>query len=109
METQKFEHWAIVEVMGHAKFAGWVTNQALGGASLIRVDVPAVGGRQAFTKLFGAGSIYCISIVTEAVARAVAESLRNEPVHAWDLPKRELIGSDAKCGHGTDPDDYDDI
>ena len=55
MEEQKpFDQWAIVEVMGHRSFGGRVTEQTIGGTSFIRVDVPAVKDRPAFTKLFGA-------------------------------------------------------
>jgi len=68
-DSRAFECWAIVEVMGHRQFAGFVSEQAIGGSSFVRVDVPAVDadGEQlpAFTKLLGAGSIYAISPCTE--------------------------------------------
>ena len=50
-EQAKFEGWAIVEVMGHQKYAGFVTTEAYGGA----------------------GSIYCITPCTEEVARKATE------------------------------------
>lgn len=53
----KFESWAIVEVMGHSRYAGFVHEQSIGGASFVRVDVPAVEGRPEFTKLLGQSSI----------------------------------------------------
>lgn len=84
--SDKFDQWAILEVMGHQKFAGRVTEQAIGGASFVRSDIPETEGRPAFTKLFGGGSIYCLTPVTEEVARALAAKLRNEPVQPWDLP-----------------------
>ncbi len=37
-----FDTWAVVEVMGHNTYAGRVTEQAIGGASFIRVDVPEI-------------------------------------------------------------------
>lgn len=99
-EQAKFEGWAIVEVMGHQKYAvGFVTTEAYVGAVLFRVDVPGLQARprtlewneyisgrsylagtivveeavQPFTKLFGAGSIYCITPCTEEVARKATE------------------------------------
>lgn len=85
--ADKFDQWAILEVMGHQKFAGHVTEQAVGGASFVRIDIPEGAGRPAFTKLFGGGSIYCITPVTEEVARALAARIRSEPVQPWELPE----------------------
>lgn len=87
METaERFETWAIVEVMGHRTFAGLVGEQTVGGASFVRVDVPATNGRPAFSKLFGAGSIYCISPCTEETARRVADGLRARSFELYALP-----------------------
>lgn len=38
------ELWAIVEVMGHARYAGRVSEYAELGVPLVRVEVPAVNG-----------------------------------------------------------------
>lgn len=78
--------WAIVEVMGHKKFAGFVSEQVLGGASFVRIDIPAVDGQAEFSKLFSAGSIYCITPVVEDIARGMAGTYRERPVQAYDLP-----------------------
>ncbi len=86
MESKGFSEWAILEIMGHNTFAGKVSEQTIGGASFVRVDVPAVDNLQAFTKLFGASSIYCITPVTEDVAIARAKTLRQQPMSVYDLP-----------------------
>ena len=65
-QSERFEEWAIVEVMGHRRFAGLVTEQAIGGASFVRIDIPEARDLPAFTKLFGGSSIYCITPCTEA-------------------------------------------
>lgn len=83
--ADKFDQWAIVEVMGHQRFAGRVSEQAVGGANFVRVDVPAIDGQPEFTKLFGPSSIYCITIVTEEIARTAAASMRIVPVSAYDI------------------------
>ena len=36
-----FEGWAIVEMMGHQREAGFVTTENYGAASLFRIDTPA--------------------------------------------------------------------
>lgn len=99
-DTKTFESWAIVEVMGHRQFAGWVTEQALGGASFVRVDVPAVQAEgedlPAFTKLLGAASIYAISPCTEETARAFAARARVRAFSVYEAP-RLPAPSDRTC------------
>ena len=85
-----FTGWAIVEIMGHQKYAGQVSTQAIGGASMVRVDVPEIEGHAAFTKLFGASSIYCLTPVDELVAKAMAKSLRKAPVDIYEFPKEVI-------------------
>ncbi len=57
--TSMFPCWAIVEVMGHQKFAGMVHEQQVAGVGMLRIDVPAVPqeGRceqlEPYTKLIG--------------------------------------------------------
>lgn len=82
-----FPMWAIVEVMGHQTFAGQVSEQTIGGASFVRVDVPQVGDIPAFCKFIGGASIYAMTPVSEQVARLRAEKLRKAPLEFWDLPE----------------------
>lgn len=116
-ETTKFEQWAIVEVMGHRRFAGLVTEQTIGGSSFVRVDVPEVQSQRgetlpAFTKLFGSGSIYCISPVSEAIARGLATQWCERPVSVYDLPaeyRKQPVAIEQQDYRydGHDEDDYD--
>ena len=111
-QAEKFESWAIVEVMGHKRLAGFVTEQALGGASFIRVDVPECGDVAGFTQLLGASSIYAITPCTEEVARRACASFRARPVQYLDLsralpaPSAVPVGGD-EVGEDAD-DDFDD-
>lgn len=86
MEEPKFESWAIVEVMGHKRFAGHVTEQAFGSASMLRIDVPEIDGVPAFSKLIGIGSIYAITPCTEQTAREAQKSFRVRPFAMFELP-----------------------
>jgi len=85
--AEPFDAWCLIELFGHSRIAGRVTAQSLGGASLVRVDVPAVDGRQGFTKFYGPSAIYSIAIVDEAVARAAVMRWRPRPVDAYVLPE----------------------
>lgn len=93
--TDKQSFWAIVEIMGRQTYAGLLSEQSIGGAAFVRVDVPSTSAAEAFSKLFGAGSIYAITPVSEQVACLRAEALRAVPLTAWDLPEavREKLRS----------------
>ncbi len=82
-----FDVWAIVEIMGHQRYAGRVTEQVIAGAAFLRVEIPAVGDQPQFTKLFSPSSVYAITPVTEQIAVGVAETCRQAPISAWDLPE----------------------
>lgn len=112
---RSFEQWCVVEIMGHRRFAGFVTEQVIGGTSFVRVDVPAVenfviGQREshgeflpAFSKLFGAGSIYCLTPCTEDTARAFAAQLRQRAFDVYEaprLPAPETDDDDDNCDIG---------
>lgn len=85
-QDKRFEHWCIVEVMGHVTYAGLVTEQEIGGGSFIRVDVPGTSDTQPFTKLLGHGSIYCITPCDEETARAWALKTCAKAFDAYRAP-----------------------
>ena len=84
-DAVQFAEWAIVELFGHTRLAGRVTEATIGGCSFVRVDVPTLDGG-ADTHFFGQGAIYAIHPVEELVARSVARKCRVEPVRPWELP-----------------------
>jgi len=86
-EEQSFKAWCIVELFGHVTLAGYVSEQAIGGASFIRLDVPAVDGQAEFTKLLGPSAIYSITPTSEDVARSAIEHIRARPVNVYYLPE----------------------
>ncbi len=99
-EQQKFEAWGLLELFGHQRLAGRLTEQTIGGCHFIRIDVPAVGEVQEYTRFFSQGAIYGITITTEDVARRLAEGMRARPISAFDLPQRPALP-------GARDDEYD--
>ena len=85
MET-KFEEWAILELMGHRRLAGKVTDAVIGGGSFLRIDIPAKNGQYS-TQYYSPQSIYCITPTTEEIARGVAEQSQPQPVYRWEFPQ----------------------
>jgi hypothetical protein len=84
MNNEAPELWAVVDLFGHQRIAGKVSEYSL-GEIFIRVDVPSVNGTPGFTRLFGAKAIYSISFVDRDVALAVAEKLGVVPVMPYDV------------------------
>ena len=83
-EKQNEKVWALVELFGHQKIVGEVSEHTLGG-TFIRVDVPAVNGFSAFTALYGPSAIYAIKCIDRDVAFAMVEKLRVRPVQSYEL------------------------
>jgi hypothetical protein len=83
-KAEPFEQWAIVELMGHVRLGGRLTEESHFGVALGRIDIPAGDGFA--TQFFGGSSIYRITPVAEDVARAVATANQPQPVHRWELP-----------------------
>lgn len=108
-ETQQaqFDGWAILDVLGHQRYVGYVTTEAYGAAVLFRIDVPALEARErvtkrpgygsdgqywpagttvkegaveGYTKLVGAGSIYTITPCTKDAALKAVEDAQPRPL-----------------------------
>lgn len=122
-DSGKLETFAILEVMGHSKFAGFVQQVAMGGSAMIRIDVPEipeseeeytdweygadargipvkkkrkVPGQVAFTKFFGISSIFSITPCSEEVALAAVKQFRSAPVTVLQMPSsRPLLTHEA--------------
>jgi hypothetical protein len=85
--TDKFEQWGVVELFGHSRIAGRVSEQTIGGCSFIRVDVPAVNGNQPFTRLYGQNAIYAMTFTDEETATAAAKMFQERPIDEWSARK----------------------
>lgn len=111
--TEKFDSWALVELFGHQRIVGKVTEATLAGGAFLRVDVPEQGPQQpAFTRFYGPSAIYSLNPVTEEIARGLLIHYRNEPVSRFDLPqiadKVQEPVSDSNSEEDSSWDDQDD-
>ncbi len=91
-----FREWAIVELMGHVRVAGLVTEVERFGSKLGRIDIP--NGNGFTTQFFNGSSLYRLTPTTEEIARAIATSSRPEPVHLWELPRLKAAEIDDDDG-----------
>lgn len=129
-----FDGWAVVEVFGHQRYAGYVTTQAFGQAVLFRIEVPPLDEReretkhyeyvnghtvppgstvkesavQGYTKLFGTGAIYGITPCTQEAALKAVEEMQGRKLTLIALaPERALPAVESDNDFG-DPDDNSD-
>jgi hypothetical protein len=83
-DVNGFDEWAILELMGHRRLAGKVTDAVIGGGAFIRIDIPTKD-KSKITQFYSPGSVYCISPCTEEIATQVAIRSEPEPVSRWEL------------------------
>ena len=77
-----FDTWAIVELMGHRRLAGRLTEQQIAGDGFLRLDIPS---DPPVTQFYRPAAVYAITPTTEDIARRVATFGRPAPVQVWEL------------------------
>ena len=110
----ELEFWAVVEVMGHARYAGRVSEYAALGLPLIRVEIPTTDDAKPAEILLGQSAIFRITPCTERAARVAARQFHVRPLAMVDLrmgtletaPPRWLTQRDHE--DDDDPDDHPD-
>lgn len=103
--AESFEGYAILELMGHRRLAGRLSEATIAGANFVRIDIPGADGVVA-TQFYSPQAVYAITPTTEAIARSVALHNQPEPVRMWELPKAQQI--DADLSDADDDADEDD-
>ena len=107
-EKTTFDQWALVELMGHQRIAGRVTEAEIGGCKFVRVDVPEIGKMPALTKYLGPASIYGITPVSMETALTLAQQIEAAPINVWDarrLAERMTKPAQQELTAGDDDED----
>jgi len=99
-----FEEWAILELMGHRRMAGKITDAVIGGGAFLRIDVPSEDGKFS-TQYYSPASVYCITPTSEEIARTVAKQSQPAPVNRWEFP--QLAERQPILAEYPDDKDYD--
>lgn len=102
-EKPIYDGWAILELMGHVRLSGRVTEESHFGVALGRIDIPTADGYT--TQYFGGSSIYRLTPTTEEIARSVALHNQPAPVRTWELPKPGQIDIDPEDEDAEEDDD----
>jgi hypothetical protein len=102
----KWEQWCLLELYGHQRLAGLVTEATIGGCSFIRVDVPPDGDSEGFTRYYGNGAIYSMTPCTEDVARAMVSMLKPRPLTIYDISGLKALAEPERSAEDYDEEDY---
>lgn len=89
MDLEKLELFAIVDLFGHQRLAGKVTEQTVGSSTFVRIDVPETKSQPKFSRLVNPTAIYAINPATEEVVNEMAERLCSVPIDSWDIRKMQ--------------------
>jgi len=81
---QELKSWALVELFGHQRIVGYLSQQSFGSGVLFRVDVPDLlkdgkVERAGFTRYFGIAAIYSVTPIDEAAVRAMLPHIDGKP------------------------------
>lgn len=89
--------WAIVELMGHRKLAGFLLETSIAGARMFRLDVPDDENEDGgYTQFFSPSAVYAFSPITEEAARRFATLNNTPPFRAYEVRPGEFTESNAK-------------
>lgn len=95
----ELKSWALVELFGHQRIVGFLSQQTFGTGVLFRVDVPDLLKdkkivRKGFTRYFGLSAIYSITPVDEAMVRELLPRVDGTPGEARVLTARSYNNSE---------------
>lgn len=92
-KSTAYEGWAIVDLFGHVKLAGKVSEAQQYGTTMLRIDVPSVDGSAAFTKFVGGAAIYSLVPTTQEIAEGVIRRQRPVPVNPYEMAVAPKLGA----------------
>ena len=91
---ERFDQWVILELMGHRRLAGHLTEQEIAGSGFLRLDIPADAGEGwKATQYYAPGAVYAITPTDESTARLCAAAWVEPPVTEWDLQRLKRLRS----------------
>lgn len=87
---EQIDAWAYVEIMGHDKIVGRVSERKVGVQVMLQVDVPKDDNDFAYSKLFSPSSIFSIQPTTEEWCRKYAKAKRSFSILPYIPESRQL-------------------
>ena len=103
MATDGFKQWCIIELFGHTRVAGLLT-EARWPPGFARLEIPGDDKHQPSTHFYNPTSFFGLHPVTEEIARNVCANCRPEVVHPWEMPIQPRLPAKAACDHCGEQD-----
>lgn len=101
---ETIETWAYIEIMGHSKVAGRVSERKVGVSVMLQVDVPKFDEGFSHTEIYSPASIFSIKPTTEEWCRSFVKARINYPVLPFIPNTKQLTQGD--MDNNNDFDDY---
>ena len=96
-DSDELQGFALVELFGHQRIVGAVSQKPMGSEVWIRVDVPNLTSsgkviRDGFTRFFNPKAIYSMTPISEDVMLNLLPSIDGTPAEARSLTSRSYSG-----------------
>lgn len=108
MSEQTIETWGIVELMGHVRLSGRLSEENHFGSVLGRIDIPQLDGSMV-TQYFSGSSVFRITPTSEQIARDIALSDKPKPIQVWELRNFLPANTSLRNNDGSEIDYNDDV
>jgi hypothetical protein len=105
-----FDEFALLELFGHTKIVGRVSECSMAGGAFLRCDVLPFNGQPGYTRFYSPSAIFSINPISEQMARDLMSQsrFRNEPVSRFELPQiAEKVSESDSSDDADDPQDDD--
>lgn len=87
-EDGAFNAWVILELLGHRRITGLMTEVEIAGSKFLRIDIygEQSGNIPETTQFYAPSSVYAITPTTEEAARRLGNTTNQiAPVQPWEL------------------------
>lgn len=92
---ETLETWAYIEIMGHSRIAGRVSERKMGTQIMLQVDVPKDEKEFSHSELFSPSAIFSIKPTTEEWCRKFVKARVNYDILPFIPRERQLtLGGD---------------
>lgn len=93
---ETIETWAYIEIMGHSRIAGRISQRKLGADVMWQIDVPKSDEGFSHSELYAPAAIFSIKPTTEEWCRRWIAAYRSYEVLPYIPPTKQLKEPDAE-------------